>query len=129
MFKTLDYQYKTCSKLQFLQQAKASNNDLLVSILDDIVYWQRIGPTKAQYQVFQDLDKHPNINLWLYFQYMHSKVYIFDRLVSVVGSWNFDGFSANKSPETMLFCLDDHLRDQLEESMIRDISNSIPFKR
>jgi phosphatidylserine/phosphatidylglycerophosphate/cardiolipin synthase-like enzyme len=62
----------------------------------------------------------------MYFQHLHTKTWLFDRQVSVVGSWNLDENSADLNYENAVVCLDDGLRDALERDFTRALVNSIP---
>lgn len=62
-----------------------------------------------------------------YFNYIHAKEFYFDRLLVGIGSWNFDGFSANNNHECAIFCLDENLRLQIEHRMVLDMINSVPI--
>ncbi len=62
-----------------------------------------------------------------YFNYMHAKQFYFDRLLVGIGSWNFDGFSAERNHECAVFCLDKGLRLQLERQLVLDMINSVPI--
>jgi phosphatidylserine/phosphatidylglycerophosphate/cardiolipin synthase-like enzyme len=64
-----------------------------------------------------------------YFNYIHAKEFYFDRLLVGIGSWNFDGFSANNNHECAIFCLDEKLRLQIERQMVLDMINSVPIIR
>jgi phosphatidylserine/phosphatidylglycerophosphate/cardiolipin synthase-like enzyme len=64
-----------------------------------------------------------------YFNYIHAKEFYFDRLLVGVGSWNFDGFSANNNHECAIFCLDEQLRLQIEQQMVLDMINAVPIVR
>jgi phosphatidylserine/phosphatidylglycerophosphate/cardiolipin synthase-like enzyme len=62
-----------------------------------------------------------------YFNYIHAKEFYFDRLLVGIGSWNFDGFSANNNHECAIFCMDEKLRIQIEKQMVLDMINSVPI--
>lgn len=62
-----------------------------------------------------------------YFNYIHAKEFYFDRLLVGIGSWNFDGFSADNNHECAIFCLDEKLRLQIEQRMVLDMINSVPI--
>jgi phosphatidylserine/phosphatidylglycerophosphate/cardiolipin synthase-like enzyme len=62
-----------------------------------------------------------------YFNYIHAKVFYFDRLLVGIGSWNFDSYSADNNHESVVFCLDDSLRVQVEHQMVLDMVNSVPI--
>lgn len=67
-----------------------------------------------------------NVKVWTYFQFTHSKVYMFDRIFTSVGSFNIDKFSSAQSQESAIYCLDNGLRDQVEEMFTLDRANSLP---
>ncbi len=62
-----------------------------------------------------------------YFNYIHAKQFYFDRLLVGIGSWNFDGYSANNNHECAIFCLDEKLRLQMENQLVLDMINSVPI--
>ncbi len=62
-----------------------------------------------------------------YFNYMHAKEFYFDRILTGIGSWNFDQYSAGNNHESIIFCLDKRLRLQMEEQLTRDMVNSVPI--
>ena len=67
------------------------------------------------------------MNGFQYFNYIHAKVFYFDRLLVGIGSWNFDSYSADNNHESAIFCLDEKLRIQIEEHMVLDMINSVPI--
>lgn len=81
---------------------------------------------KTNQPFLEELAKKKNIRAWTHFQYMHSKKMIFDRVVSVVSSFNLDEWSADKSHESAVVCMDDSLNKQMERSFLRDMVNSEP---
>jgi len=74
----------------------------------------------------EELAKKDNIRAWTHFQYMHSKKMQFDRIVTVVSSYNLDEWSADKSHESAVICMDDRLNREMERSILQDIVNSQP---
>lgn len=72
------------------------------------------------------LAKKPNIRAWTHFQYMHSKKMQIDRIVTMVSSYNLDEWSADKSHESSVICMDDKLNKEMEKSFLRDVINSQP---
>ena len=70
---------------------------------------------------------HAGMNGFQYFNYIHAKVFYFDRLLVGIGSWNFDNYSADNNHESAIFCLDKKLRNQIEEHMVLDMINSVPI--
>jgi phosphatidylserine/phosphatidylglycerophosphate/cardiolipin synthase-like enzyme len=64
-----------------------------------------------------------------YFNYIHAKMFYFDRILVGIGSWNFDEYSANNNHECAIFCMDDSLRLQIENQLVLDMVNSVPIIR
>lgn len=81
---------------------------------------------KTNQPFLEELAKKKNIRAWTHFQYMHSKKMQFDRLVTVVSSYNLDEWSADKAHESAIICMDDGLNKQMERSFLQDVVNSEP---
>ena len=81
---------------------------------------------KTNQPFLEELAKKKNIRAWTHFQYMHSKKMQFDRLVTVISSYNLDEWSADKSHESAVVCMDDSLNKQMERSFLLDMVNSEP---
>jgi phosphatidylserine/phosphatidylglycerophosphate/cardiolipin synthase-like enzyme len=88
-------------------------------------FMDRVAAKKNQ-PYLEFLAKAKNVRAWTHFQYMHAKKFQFDRLVSVVSSYNLDEWSGDKSHETAVVCLDESLAKDLERSFLLDIVNSQP---
>lgn len=73
--------------------------------------------------------KHENFNIWLHFQFIHSKTIIVDNILTGVGSFNFEAYSAEHSHESSVFCFDENLAAEYKKDHIRDIVNSVPVIR
>lgn len=84
----------------------------------------------------RDVNRHTRIQIepmvragvhgFQYFNYIHAKEYYFDRILAGIGSWNFSGFSSENNHESAIFCLDEKLRQQMEQQMVLDMINSTP---
>jgi phosphatidylserine/phosphatidylglycerophosphate/cardiolipin synthase-like enzyme len=72
------------------------------------------------------LEKENNTRAWTHFQYMHAKKFHLDRLVSIVSSFNLEEWSADKSHESAIVCMDERLNRQMDRSFILDMVNSQP---
>lgn len=81
---------------------------------------------KTNQPFLENLAKRKNVRAWTHFQYMHSKKMQVDRLVTIVSSYNLDEWSADKSHETAMICMDDTLNSQMERSFLKDVINSEP---
>jgi phosphatidylserine/phosphatidylglycerophosphate/cardiolipin synthase-like enzyme len=73
--------------------------------------------------------KHDNVNVWLHFQFIHSKTIIVDNILTGIGSFNFENYSANSSHESSIFCFDRNLAMEYKKDNIRDMVNSTPVIR
>lgn len=69
----------------------------------------------------------PNFEVWQHFQYIHSKVAIVDDVVTAIGSYNFETYSAEHSHETAVFCQDEQLTKNLKDDLTLTIGNSTPL--
>ncbi|MFD1316262.1 phospholipase D-like domain-containing protein [Namhaeicola litoreus] len=78
------------------------------------------------YPFLRAAQQKKNIDVWFYFQYMHSKSFMLDRFVVSVGSFNLDKWSADKSHESVLICQDKELAKQYEYNYVLDLVNSTP---
>jgi len=85
-----------------------------------------IKAAKRNYPNLNYLQKKENINVWMYFQYMHSKTFMIDRFVVSVGSFNLDNWSSDKSQEAVLICQDKELAKEYEYYFTLDRVNSTP---
>ena len=112
---------------KLMNKKLASEKYLFARILEKISYKFHTQAPIEQFPIYEDLAQTPNISLWFYFQYIHAKTYMFDRTALAIGSYNFDWHSAEANFETMVFCMDDKLRDEFENAFVKDITNSIPF--
>lgn len=74
-----------------------------------------------------DLEKGANIRVHQYFNYLHSKAWMFDRIASSIGSWNLDVMSAEKNFETTMICLDESLSREVEGQFAKDFANAVPL--
>lgn len=81
---------------------------------------------KRNYPYLDYLQQLENFEVWFYFQYMHSKTVFLDRIVVSVSSYNMDIWSADKSHESALICMDKELAKQYEYNYLRDLCNSTP---
>jgi phosphatidylserine/phosphatidylglycerophosphate/cardiolipin synthase-like enzyme len=77
----------------------------------------------------KDFDDTDNIEVWNYFQYNHSKVWLFDNHVTHIGSYNLDYHSSDRSHEAGVFCLDKGLADEVRDQFALDLINSIPLAK
>ena len=66
-----------------------------------------------------------DVDVWLYFNHIHSKQMRFDHIMTSTGSFNLDNHSF-KNHESTMICLDKKLADESLVSFLSDIVNSTP---
>jgi phosphatidylserine/phosphatidylglycerophosphate/cardiolipin synthase-like enzyme len=66
-----------------------------------------------------------DVDIWLYFNHIHSKQMSFDHIMTSTGSFNLDGHSY-KNHESTMICLDKKLADESLIGFVSDIVNSTP---
>lgn len=88
--------------------------------------WLDKGAAKKNQPYLEYIQKLPNARAWANFQYMHSKMIQIDRVVSMVSSYNLEEWSGDKSHESAIICMDESLSRQMDESFLRDFTNSVP---
>jgi phosphatidylserine/phosphatidylglycerophosphate/cardiolipin synthase-like enzyme len=98
---------------------------LIQKILDPNELGKKAAQRVAPYYVRIHENK---VNLWLHFQYMHSKTLLVDNALASVGSYNLNPFSSDSSHESAVLCFDQSLVNQLRSDMILNIANSTPYK-
>ncbi|MFG1484269.1 phosphatidylserine/phosphatidylglycerophosphate/cardiolipin synthase family protein [Halobacteriovorax sp. HFRX-2_2] len=78
--------------------------------------------------LIKDYSGFDNTRVWLHISFLHSKVFYFDRILSSIGSYNFQHNATDHSYENTLLCLDKELNRELDEVFVRDMANSVPLK-
>ena len=69
--------------------------------------------------------KGSEVDMWLYFNHIHSKQMSFDHIMTSTGSFNLDKHS-HKNHESTMICLDKTLADESLVAFVSDIVNSTP---
>jgi phosphatidylserine/phosphatidylglycerophosphate/cardiolipin synthase-like enzyme len=109
-----------------IQDANLVGDRYLVHMLTPMVDEDGRHVSRAVRTTIEPLVK-AGVNGLQYFNYIHAKQFYFDRILVGIGSWNFDGYSANNNHECMIFCLDEQLRLQIENQIVMDMINSVPI--
>ncbi len=65
------------------------------------------------------------VDVWFYFNHIHSKQMEFDQIMTSTGSFNLDTYS-HRNHESTLICLDKKLADESLKEFAKDIVNSTP---
>jgi phosphatidylserine/phosphatidylglycerophosphate/cardiolipin synthase-like enzyme len=65
------------------------------------------------------------VDVWFYFNHIHSKQMEFDQIMTSTGSFNLDTYS-HRNHESTLICLDKKLADESLREFAKDIVNSTP---
>lgn len=69
----------------------------------------------------------PNVHIWNHISFMHSKIFYFDRIISSVGSYNFQHNATDHAYESTAICMDEKLNGELDRILVTDMANSIPL--
>lgn len=69
----------------------------------------------------------PNVHIWNHISFMHSKIFYFDRIISSVGSYNFQHNATDHAYESTSICMDEKLNGELDRILVIDMANSIPL--
>lgn len=88
--------------------------------------WLNHRAAKKNQPYLEFIENQPNARAWSNFQYMHSKMIQIDRTMNIVSSYNLEEWSADKSHEAALLCLDEGLSHEMDRSFLRDFVNSVP---
>ncbi len=83
-----------------------------------------IGRTQRKH--LSKVVKGRNIEVWLYFNHIHSKQMMFDNIMTSTGSFNLDKYSYKNNESTMI-CLDKKLADESRMGFMSDVVNSVPI--
>ncbi|MCC7440582.1 MAG: phosphatidylserine/phosphatidylglycerophosphate/cardiolipin synthase family protein [Bdellovibrionales bacterium] len=73
------------------------------------------------------MHQNPQFRAYTHMNYVHEKVFLFDRIASFISSWNLDLNSADINHEVSVTCLDESLRQQLEHELALDLANAVPM--
>ncbi len=115
---------------KMIQQAKSNAMIWSVPLLKAVYSISDIGSSKSDLKGLKRFqDSAVSIRAWTYTSFIHAKQMVFDRKLVAVGSFNLDTHSAQTNHETEIFCLDDKLAGQMDQSMTRDLVNSVPVRR
>jgi phosphatidylserine/phosphatidylglycerophosphate/cardiolipin synthase-like enzyme len=69
----------------------------------------------------------PTVNIWTNMNFLHSKIFYFDRIAASVGSLNFQHNATDQAYESTTICLDENLNNKLDRLLVEDMANSIPL--
>jgi phosphatidylserine/phosphatidylglycerophosphate/cardiolipin synthase-like enzyme len=109
----------------FYKKLRLMGWDVSAAILSGLEYFfaRTVGTSNWKHMVA--LGKTPNIDTWTYFNHVHSKQMLFDRVLVSTGSYNFDSHSY-KNHESTILCFDQKLASEAEDGFTLDMINSIP---
>lgn len=77
--------------------------------------------------LLKDWWPYPNVHIWNHISFMHSKIFYFDRIISSVGSYNFQHNATDHAYESTSICMDEKLNGELDRILVLDMANSIPL--
>ena len=87
---------------------------------------QYLAPTQYK-NLIKDYGPYPNANVWIHMAFIHSKVFSFDRIATSIGSFNPHHNATDHAYESTLIIQDADFNKEMDESMVLDMSNSVPF--
>lgn len=77
--------------------------------------------------LLKDWVPHKSVHIWKHISFMHSKIFYFDRIVASVGSYNFHHNATDQAYESTAICMDETLNRDLDQILVQDMVNSVPF--
>ena len=79
---------------------------------------------------YKDRDgANDNFKIWHYFRYNHAKTLMIDNTLNVIGSYNLNTNSTDRSFEMTVVCHDKKLHNDFSKSIVLDLMNSVPLLR
>ncbi len=110
-------------KLKEIQNEFRPTEKALLNLLKN---WVEKCGAEEHHPPLLAIEAHSNAQAWEHFEYLHTKSFQIDGVVSSVSSFNFDKWSEDKSHESGILCMDEHLNEQVYRSYLRDAVNSTP---
>ncbi len=110
--KSQNYTNKGLLSALYKKFAKAENN---LEVIDSVR--QYLGKP----------DRQDNFNVWNYFNYYHGKMMLVDNTLSIIGSFNMNRNSNERSFEMALVCYEPEAIQDVQRSIILDLINSVPI--
>jgi len=92
-----------------------------------IVFWNNHYGKPHFAHLIKDFVPKKSIEVWNHISFIHSKIFYFDRIVASIGSYNLHHNATDHAYENTIICQDKNLNHQLDEVMVRDMANSVPF--
>jgi phosphatidylserine/phosphatidylglycerophosphate/cardiolipin synthase-like enzyme len=85
-----------------------------------------LAPTQYG-NLIKDYLPYANTNVWIHMSFIHSKVFSFDRIATSIGSFNPHHNATDHAYESTLMIQDAGFNKEIDEAMVLDMSNSVPF--
>lgn len=109
-----------------MEAARAAGKPAMASVYEWLYRFDSRAGARSNRRALLDLQRTPGIRGWTYFNYMHAKQALFDRVAVSVGSFNIDAPSGMKNHEATVLCLDASLADEMEAQLALDLANAVP---
>lgn len=110
---------------QLAKQLKRDGRTTLSFLIEKLDKTVAIFIGKSQRKNLLQALKNTDVDIWTYFNHIHSKQMSFDHIMTSTGSFNLDGHSY-KNHESTMICLDQKLADESLIGFVSDIVNSTP---
>jgi phosphatidylserine/phosphatidylglycerophosphate/cardiolipin synthase-like enzyme len=113
---------------EWIAQMKKGHFSFLAPVLEGVNNWDKRRVARENKKFYEDLTAQSKISVWTYFNFIHHKVWLFDRPAFFIGSANFDVSKFDKVADTGIYCQDEAIHDELKKQLLRDRRNSVLFK-
>lgn len=110
---------------QLAKMLRANGNVVLAVLMDKLERVTSDFNGRSQTKSVVQALKGTDVDMWYYFNHIHSKQMTFDHIMTSTGSFNLDSHSY-KNHESTMICLDKKLADESLIGVVSDIVNSTP---
>lgn len=107
------------------KKMRRKGQNTLAFLLEKLDKTVAIFTGRSQVKNIKQALSNTDVDIWLYFNHIHSKQMSFDHIMTSTGSFNLDAHSY-KNHESTMICLDKKLADESLLGFVSDIVNSTP---
>lgn len=107
------------------KKMRSKGKNTLAFLLEKLDKTIAVFMGRSQRKNLQQAFAGTDVDVWLYFNHIHSKQMSFDHIMTSTGSFNLDSHSY-KNHESTMICLDKKLADESLIGFVSDIVNSTP---
>lgn len=102
---------------------------IFTGLLTKLRDWDSKRQLESHYSSYNQWLDHENMQVFLYDQFLHYKVWNFDNEALLVGSANMANESFKKFHEAAIFCRDKNFLAEWKKAQNIDLQNSEPFQK